>query len=94
MPEQPSNEGSGVSTLHDPWQLEQSSGDGRTEIWHLRGVAWWDAPIPRRWHRCTAQTRGTINYFEKVERCACGAFAYADESPRIWLDRNSRKPRG
>jgi hypothetical protein len=45
---------------------------GDVAIYHRDGVDWIDAPLPRRFHRCVAQTVGW-DFFEKVERCACGA---------------------
>lgn len=37
------------------------------------GVPWFDAPLPRRLHRCDPQTRGCADDGVVVERCACGA---------------------
>jgi hypothetical protein len=56
---------------------------------HVGGVPWWAAPVPRRWHRCRAQTRGW-RYFDEVERCACGAIR---RNGRSWLERNARRSR-
>lgn len=56
---------------------------------HLGGVPWFEAPIPRKLHRCKPQTRGYINYFTLIERCACGAIRMDDQDP--WTDRNSAK---
>lgn len=53
--------------------LERETEFGRTSIENLDGVSWTDAPKPRRFHRHWAQTRGWINWFSLVERCACGA---------------------
>jgi hypothetical protein len=63
------------------------------EIRHHNDIPWYDAPIPRRWHKCKPQTWGWIE-FTYVERCACGAInmpTIADPHP-YWLDRNSRRP--
>lgn len=65
---------------------EYVSSNGELEIAHLDGVAWYDAPVPPRLHRCWPQTIGTINYFDTVERCACGG----QKSGRFWLERNTR----
>lgn len=51
---------------------------------HKDGVPWWEAPIPRWWHRCRPQTVGMA-----VERCACGSI----NTPFGWHDRNSRRRR-
>jgi len=61
---------------------------GKTMIEHLDGVPWHQAPKPRRWHRCWPQTRGWMNYFTTVDRCACGAVRLDDSPP--WINRNSR----
>lgn len=53
----------------------------------LDGVSWLDAPLPRRLHRCRAQTRGVMPS-GTVYRCACGAMS-RDE--RWWSRRNSRR---
>ena len=54
----------------DTWITEYDSDD--TVVEHLAGVSWSKAPLPRRWHRCRAQTRGRTNS-TPVRRCACGA---------------------
>lgn len=60
---------------------------GRTQIFDLDGVSWHDAPIPERRHKCSTQTKGYINYFTSVYRCACGAIS---KDGRRWDERNSR----
>lgn len=57
-----------------------------TEVYDLDGIPWHQAPKPRRWHRCKAQTRGWIRWLTYVERCACGAIG----DGRVWANRNSR----
>lgn len=64
--------------------------DERTRLWNLDGVSWHDAPIPKRWHRCSPQTYGVVNWFSIVERCACGAIRL---DGRGWGERNTRVPR-
>lgn len=54
---------------------------------HLDGVWWHEAPLPRRWHRCSTQTVGHA-YGKLVERCACGAIRF-DEG--LWRDKNARR---
>jgi hypothetical protein len=53
------------------WVVDEDA-RGITDAEHLDGIPWYDAPIPRRWHRCKAQTRGWYK-LDYVERCACGA---------------------
>ncbi len=60
--------------------------DGIYYAENLGGVEWADAPIPRRWHRCRAQSRAYFNT-GYIERCACGAYR---QNLTFWLDRNSR----
>jgi hypothetical protein len=57
------------------------------DIKHVGGVTWYDAPKPRRWHRCKVQTSGWIG-FDLVERCACGAIRRNGRGG--WFERNSR----
>jgi hypothetical protein len=53
------------------------------------GVAWYDAPVPRRWHRCIPQTLA-VHGGRLVERCACGGIRI--DGPRgPWMERNSRR---
>lgn len=51
---------------------------------HLDGIPWYEAPRPRRWHRCKPQTRG-----HSIARCACGAIWILGG----WVERNSRRRR-
>lgn len=58
----------------------------RPYVEHLDGVPWHEAPIPRRWHRCRAQTTAW-DRGRRVLRCACGAYGLG--FPPRWTDRNS-----
>jgi hypothetical protein len=53
-------------------ELFERGSDG---LRHLRGVGWWEAPLPWRFHICYTHTYGRVDWFdlELVERCACGA---------------------
>ena len=53
------------------------------------GIAWQDAPLPYRWHRCRPQTRGWfgLNY---TERCACGA-TRLDGRYGNWMEKNQTR---
>ena len=70
------------------FQLAYCSQRGDTEMHHLDGVPWTDAPMPRRLHRCRPQTVGYVNYFTKYERCACGAVR---RDGRFWHYKNGRR---
>jgi len=61
----------------------------RPTMEHRNGIAWWDAPVPPRFHRCSVQTEGWIG-LSQVWRCACGSVRNPGISRR-WLDRNSRR---
>ena len=61
--------------------------DDDTAVHHLDGVQWWEAPLPRRWHRCRAQTLGRTNG-TPVRRCACGAM---DIGGLGWGEKNARR---
>lgn len=57
---------------------------------HRDGIAWEDAPTPRRFHFCTPQTVAFLaDPRERVERCACGAIRLDGDGP--WLEKNSRR---
>jgi hypothetical protein len=73
-------------TRYQPDPLNADLGS-RVEIFHLDGIKWMDAPVPPKRHTCFAQTMGYYEYFNSIERCACGAASYG----RVWMDRNSRK---
>jgi hypothetical protein len=64
--------------------------DGLESVADLDGVSWFDAPVPSRWHRCTAQTKGFFRDSGVVHRCACGAISRGDG---YWMERNSRLQR-
>lgn len=72
----------GYVTVHD---------SGSTTMKHLGGVPWHEAPLPPRVHRCWAQTDGRINYFEQVQRCACGGIRTSAVKGSDWFERNSRR---
>jgi hypothetical protein len=57
--------------------------------WNLDGVWWYEAPKPRRFHRCRVQTFGYLRSGATVERCACGGIRMDSLGP--WIDRNSRR---
>ena len=44
------------------------------------GVWWYDAPLPRRWHRCRPWTVGLVDGGHLgpavVQRCACGGMRF------------------
>lgn len=62
---------------------------------HKDGIWWFDAPIPRRIHKCWAQTTAyDILGLREVERCACGAIRMDGDNPyrkSYWYERNSRE---
>lgn len=60
----------------------------RADLLGTGGDRWWQAPLPRRWHRCRAWTMGRVDG-ALIMRCACGGFRFASE--RFWMDRNSRR---
>lgn len=63
------------------------------EIWHTDGIQWWEAKIPRRWHKCKPQTQGWLG-LDFIERCACGAIGRTGPGGRhIWMERNARRRR-
>jgi hypothetical protein len=82
-------DGTGTPPLAD-YIRSRDPGGSRDWIEHLHGVDWYDAPVPPHRHTCWPQTRGWIDG-EMSERCACGAFRYADLG--VWIDRNTRRPR-
>lgn len=51
------------------------------------GVFWYEAKMPRHWHRCYAHTSGVVG-FKMVERCACGAIRYDGSH---WMEKNARR---
>jgi hypothetical protein len=59
---------------------------------HVDGIPWHEAVIPRRFHRCRAQTTGFVNYLTRIERCACGGLR--EGGRRFWIERNSRRKAG
>jgi hypothetical protein len=62
--------------------------DGYDFIESIGGVGWSDAGLPRRWHRCRPQTRGSVRH-RYTERCACGGMRLAPNGP--WLNHNETR---
>jgi hypothetical protein len=55
----------------------------------IDGIEWPDAPLPPRWHRCQAQTRGWFTSYGYTERCACGAIRGSIHDP--WGEKNQTR---
>ena len=82
------------------WEIDDTPGWGGlvASLRNLDGVSWREAPIPRRLHRCRAQTVGR-EMFIVHERCACGALRSTHARPReepvfrsgSWHGKNSRR---
>lgn len=70
--------------MKEDW--DQMSKDAETQlgIEHKNNVWWFDAPLPRQWHKCSVWTSS----FE-VDRCACGALRRCGS--QYWMYKNSRK---
>ncbi len=58
-------------------------------VYDRHGINWFDAPTPKRWHRCKPWTvafdRGSY-----VQRCACGSINVGGDRSG-WMERNRRK---
>ncbi len=74
--------------MSDVWVRTYENGLEYVEA--LDGIDWMDAPLPRRWHRCKAQLRGSFRDWEFTYRCACGAVSFDQWH---WMERNSRRKR-
>lgn len=62
-------------------------------IAHLGGVQWHACPLPKRRHRCWAQTWGVgENSRVSVMRCACGAVSF--DRALSWEGKNQRRSEG
>lgn len=61
----------------------------REPISHVDGVPWDRAPLPRRFHRCRAQSSGPVERVGFVEQCACGGVRI--DRTGEWMDRNARR---
>lgn len=55
-------------------------------------TVWYNAPKPRRWHRCQVTTSGRVSDGTLVERCPCGGIRLHGDGP--WMERNSRDSDG
>jgi hypothetical protein len=69
----------------------KADAEARLGMTHVDGVAWHEAPLPRRWHRCKPQTSGRLSGGSLIERCACGAVRY--DGHGVWIERNQRRRR-
>lgn len=82
------NEPLSLDDIERMWNEARERAERKMGMEHIDGVPWYDAPKPRRWHRCWVQTSAYVQ-FDRVERCACGAI----RNPRFgsrWAERNSR----
>jgi hypothetical protein len=74
------------------WVTVVGSPGERLYIENLDGVWWHDAPLPRKWHRCTPQTRGCTDWLSRVYRCACGAASLNPAGGKhYWINKNERR---
>ena len=64
---------------------------GNLEVEHVDGIPWHEAPVPRRFHFCKPQTTGWIDFFARVDRCACGAYR---KDMSMWISKNERRKDG
>lgn len=65
--------------------------DGWIVVVNRNNVPWYDARIPRRAHRCKAQTSGWHGLVQ-IERCACGAVRDVYRgSWSSWVWKNTRR---
>lgn len=55
---------------------------------HRDGIPWDEAPLPRRWHKCTAWSAEWFG-FSQVVHCACGAAM--ENIVREWSGKNARR---
>ena len=67
------------------YALDYRSEMGDIELWNRDGVAWFDAPRPRRLHRCWVQTKGFTDWFRGVLCPACntGIGLLGDDPERL-----------
>jgi len=71
-----------------PWKRTYQHPTDDDHVESVNDMDWFDAPKPRRWHRCKPQTRGSFTAYGLVERCACGGVRMGGGGP--WIERNSR----
>lgn len=74
---------------HLAGRRHSSSFEAGADGWeHRGGIPWGDAPVPRTWHLCRAQTQGWVNLRDWSQICACGGTRIGNGP---WQDRNSRR---
>ena len=69
--------------------LEQIKTMKDYEVGHLDGIAWHEAVLPFRFHKCKVQTSGWLDS-HLVDRCACGSLR-VDQGH--WNFKNERRRR-
>jgi hypothetical protein len=72
--------------VHD-WVTVENSPKSGVLILCRRGIWWYETPLPRRIHRCEAQTKGWTSSTDYVERCACGGMKFEGR----WIRKNERR---
>lgn len=73
-----------VAAWQESWDICRRRAETDLGIVHWNGAPWHEASLPRRWHRCWAQTSSF-----SVQRCPCGAMRMTGSC--FWLERNSRR---
>lgn len=78
----------GVTDMPDRMLYPCDCGDPSCPVWDHKGP-WYEAPLPRRWHRCWPWTQGKMRDGRVIQRCACGAIRQVPE--RHWAFKNDRR---
>ena len=56
-------------------------------VQHKDGIWWFDAPLPRRWHKCKTHTIALLGT-GLIRRCRCGAISW---NGGMWIEKNSER---
>lgn len=59
-------------------------------VQHKDGIWWFEAPLPRRWHKCKTHTIALLGT-GLVRRCRCGAISW---NGGMWIEKNAERKNG
>lgn len=76
-----------------PAGMADQLGALQAEMTARQAGAWYNAPLPRRWHRCRPHNSGITALGRLAERCVCGGIRLGGP-PHPWLERNARRRGG